>query len=55
MGFGTLNSMIVYKIEAKGGLLLSLNTRKVKPSQRCPNCGVVHKEWADLSYGGKIA
>ena len=49
MGFGTLNSMIVYKIEAKGGLLLSLNTRKVKPSQRCPNCGVVHKEWADLS------
>ena len=49
VGFGTLNSQIAYKIEAKGGLLLSLNTRKVKPSQRCPNCGVVHPEWANLS------
>ncbi len=49
VGFGTLNSQIAYKIEAKGGLLLSLNTRRIKPSQRCPQCGVVHKEWADLS------
>ena len=49
VGFGFLNSQIAYKIEAKGGLLLSLNTRLVKPTQRCPNCGVVHKEWADLS------
>ena len=49
VGFGSLNSQIAYKIEAKGGLLLSLNTRKVKPSQRCPNCGVVHQEWANLS------
>lgn len=49
VGFGSLNQMIAYKIEAKGGLLLTLNTRKVKPSQRCPNCGTVHKEWADLS------
>ncbi len=49
VGFGALNSQIAYKIEAKGGLLLSLNTRKVKPSQRCPNCGVVHQEWANLS------
>ena len=49
VGFGTLNKMIGYKIEAKGGLLLQLNTRKVKPSQRCPNCGKVHKDWADLS------
>ncbi|MGK7894794.1 MAG: RNA-guided endonuclease InsQ/TnpB family protein [Xenococcus sp. (in: cyanobacteria)] len=49
VGFGSLNSQIAYKIEAKGGLLLSLNTRKVKPSQRCPNCGVVHREWANLS------
>ncbi len=49
VGFGTLNQMIAYKIEAKGGLLLSLNTRKVKPSQRCPNCGTVHKDWANLS------
>ena len=49
VGFGTLNSQIAYKIEAKGGLLLKLNTRQVKPSQRCPNCGMVHKDWADLS------
>ena len=49
VGFGALNSQIAYKIEAKGGLLLSLNTRKVKPSQRCPNCGIVHPEWANLS------
>ena len=49
VGFGTLNKMIAYKIEAKGGLLLQLNTKKIKPSQRCPNCGKVHKDWADLS------
>lgn len=49
VGFGTLNKMIAYKIEAKGGLLLQLNTRRVKPSQRCPECGTVHKEWSDLS------
>ena len=49
VGFGTLNQMIAYKIEAKGGLVLNLNTKKLKPSQRCPNCGLVHKEWADLS------
>lgn len=49
VGFGTLNSLIGYKIEAQGGLLLQLNTRKIKPSQRCPNCGIVHKDWANLS------
>ena len=49
VGFSTLNSQIAYKIEAKGGLVLTLNTRKIKPSQRCPECGTVHKEWADLS------
>ncbi len=49
VGFGTLNKMIAYKIEAKGGVLLTLNTRQVKPSQRCPNCGAIHKEWASLS------
>ena len=49
VGFGTLNKMIAYKIEAKGGLLLQLNTKRVKPSQRCPKCGTVHKNWADLS------
>ncbi|NER32218.1 MAG: transposase [Symploca sp. SIO1C4] len=49
VGMSTLNKMIGYKIEAKGGLLLVLDTKKVKPSQRCPNCGKVHKHWAQLS------
>jgi putative transposase len=49
VGFGTLNQMITYKIEQKGGLVLMLPTQALKPSQRCPQCGAVHKEWADLS------
>ncbi|XWK86825.1 MAG: transposase [Phormidium sp.] len=49
VGFGTLNQMIAYKIEQKGGLMLMLPTKQIKPSQRCPKCGAVHKEWADLS------
>ncbi|MGY2802131.1 RNA-guided endonuclease InsQ/TnpB family protein [Thermostichus sp. MS-CIW-25] len=49
VGFGTLNRMITYKIEQKGGLVLVLPTQAIKPSQRCPKCGAVHKEWADLS------
>ena len=49
VGFGTSYHMIAYKIEAKGGLLLSKNSRQVKPSQRCPHCGIVHSEWAHLS------
>ena len=49
VGMSALNKMITYKIEAKGGLLLIIDTKKLKPSQRCPNCGKVHKHWADLS------
>jgi Transposase and inactivated derivatives len=49
VGFGTLNQMITYKIEQKGGLVFILPTQTHKPSQRCPQCGAVHKEWADLS------
>ncbi|MDJ0534336.1 MAG: transposase [Xenococcaceae cyanobacterium MO_207.B15] len=49
VGMATLNQMIAYKIEAKGGLVITLDTKRIKPSQRCPNCGVIHKEWADLS------
>ncbi|WP_414352258.1 zinc ribbon domain-containing protein [Synechococcus sp. H55.4] len=26
-----------------------LPTQTLKPSQRCPECGAVHKEWAELS------
>lgn len=49
VGFGTLNKMLTYKIESKGGLMVILPTKEVKPSQRCPKCGSVHKEWAELS------
>ncbi|WP_242046961.1 MULTISPECIES: transposase [Fischerella] len=49
VGFGTLNQMIAYKIEQKGGLMLTLPTKQIKPSQRCPNCGKIHKHWAELS------
>ncbi|MFS8904597.1 transposase [Synechococcus sp. H60.4] len=49
VGFGTLNQMLTYKIEQKGGLVLFLPTQTLKPSQRCPECGAVHKEWAELS------
>ncbi|WP_375341967.1 zinc ribbon domain-containing protein [Okeania sp. SIO3B5] len=28
---------------------ITIDTKKVKPSQRCPRCGTVHKEWAQLS------
>lgn len=49
VGFGELNKMLTYKIEARGGLMIVLDTKKIKPSQRCPNCGKVHKQWAELS------
>jgi putative transposase len=49
VGFGNLNKLLTYKIERKGGLMLMIDTKQVKPSQRCPNCGVIHKEWAELS------
>jgi len=49
VGFGTLNQMLTYKIEQKGGLVLLLPTKTIKPSQRCPNCGAIHEEWAELN------
>ncbi|MFT0812386.1 RNA-guided endonuclease InsQ/TnpB family protein, partial [Synechococcus sp. OH20] len=49
VGFGTLNQMLTYKIEQKGGLVLFLPTQTLKPSQRCPQCGAIHKEWAEPS------
>ncbi len=49
VGFATLNQMALYKVIGKGGLHLTIDTKKVKPSQRCPSCGKVHKEWASLS------
>ncbi len=49
VGFATLNKMITYKIEGKGGLVFFLPTSELKPSQRCPKCGTVHEEWAGLT------
>ncbi|WP_414585095.1 RNA-guided endonuclease InsQ/TnpB family protein [Scytonema sp. PCC 10023] len=49
VGFGTLNKMLTYKIEAKGGLMIMLPTKDIKPSQRCPKCGAIHSCWAELS------
>lgn len=49
VGFGTLNQMLSYKIELKGGIVLQLPTKQLKPSQRCPKCGKVHKDWSNLS------
>jgi putative transposase len=48
VGFGTLNRMLTYKIEQKGGLVLMLSTKTIKPSQRCPKCGAIHQAWAEL-------
>ncbi len=48
VGFRTLNQMLTYKTERKGGLVLQIPTQKIKPSQRCPKCGAVHEDWADL-------
>jgi putative transposase len=36
VGFATLNQMLTYKMEQKGGLVLQLPTKTIKPSQRCP-------------------
>lgn len=62
VGFATLNRMVTYKVLGKGGILVEINTRKLKPSQRCPECWKVNQDWADLSeryhqcscgFGGK--
>ncbi len=30
--------------------MLMLATQKIKPSQRCPKCGKLRKEWAKVSH-----
>ncbi len=39
VGIGNLKSLIQYKVTEAGGLYIEVPTRKVKPSQTCPNCG----------------
>lgn len=39
VGFGMLRQAIKYKVIEAGGVFASVPTRKVKPSQICPQCG----------------
>jgi putative transposase len=47
VGIGNLISAIEYKLQEAGGFLVKVPTKKVKPSQTCPNCG--HQKKKDLS------
>ncbi len=47
VGFGMLRSAIEYKVVEAGGVFVEVPTRKVKPSQTCPNCGHQHKKTLD--------
>ena len=47
VGIGELTKAIEYKLQEAGGFLVKVPTKKVKPSQTCPNCGHRHKK--DLS------
>lgn len=40
VGFGMLRQAIKYKVIESGGVFVDVPTRKVKPSQTCPNCGI---------------
>ena len=41
---GAFMQKLKYKLEEAGGVWVEVPTRKVKPSQTCPNCGVVEKK-----------
>jgi len=47
VGIGELTKAIEYKLHEAGGFLVKVPTKKVKPSQTCPNCG--HQRKKDLS------
>jgi putative transposase len=47
VGFGMLRSAIEYKVTEAGGVFVEVPTRKVKPSQTCPNCGNQHRKALD--------
>jgi len=42
-----LRSAIEYKVKDVGGIFIEVPTRKVKPSQTCPNCGNQQKKTLD--------
>ena len=39
VGVGNLKSLIQYKVTEAGGFYIEVPTRRIKPSQTCPNCG----------------
>lgn len=47
VGIGNLIKAIEYKLQEAGGFLALVPTKKVKPSQTCPDCG--HQRKKDLS------
>lgn len=47
VGVGNLTQAIEYKLQEAGGFLVYVPTKKVKPSQTCPDCG--HQRKKDLS------
>ena len=44
VGIGMLKSAICYKLDVAGGVFISVPTKKVKPSQTCPECGHQRKK-----------
>jgi len=46
VGIEELTKAIEYKLQEAGGFLVKVPTKKVKPSQTCPNCG--HQRKKDL-------
>jgi putative transposase len=47
VGFGMLKSAIRYKVEEGGGQFIEVPTKKVKPSQTCPKCGLSQPKTLD--------
>ncbi len=47
VGIGNLKSLIQYKVTEAGGFYIEVPTKKLKPSQTCPNCG--HQKKKELS------
>ncbi|MDJ0572801.1 MAG: transposase [Pleurocapsa sp. MO_192.B19] len=47
VGIGNLKSLIQYKVTEAGGFYIEVPTKKLAPSQTCPNCG--HRKKKELS------
>ncbi|NET08355.1 MAG: transposase [Symploca sp. SIO2B6] len=44
VSIGSLKDLIKYKVTEAGGFYIEVPTKKVKPSQTCPNCGYQKKK-----------